>query len=55
MLIGITLLVSGCSCYNPPTTAIVEYRQVTVVPVAETVVYDPNVPIDVTSTVIDFY
>ena len=54
LLIGVTLLSTGC-VYT--STEIVEYRQVTVAPVVETVMfdYDEPGPLDVTTTTIDFY
>ncbi|WP_165482376.1 hypothetical protein [Legionella moravica] len=54
LLIGVALLSTGC-VYT--STEVVEYRQVTVAPVVETVMfdYDQPGPIDVTTTTIDFY
>jgi hypothetical protein len=54
ILIGIALLTSACVC---STTEIVQYRQVTVVPVVEPVVLDVDYPgpLDVTTTTIDYY
>ncbi|WP_018578516.1 hypothetical protein [Legionella shakespearei] len=57
LLIGITLMAAGCCC---TTAEVVEYRQVTLTPVAPVVqpviydVYAPG-PLDVTTTTIDFY
>lgn len=55
LLIGVTLLSTGCGVYR--STEIVEYRQVVVAPVVETVMfdYDQPGPLDVTTTTIDFY
>lgn len=52
LLFGITLLCVGCGCNN---VAVVEYRPIAVAPVVETVRYSYREPIDVTTTVIDFY
>jgi hypothetical protein len=62
MLIGIGLLMTGCTYYN---TEVVEYRQVAVAPiypvaypVVESVsygVYGIQEPLDVTATTIDYY
>lgn len=54
MLLGITIMASSCCCY-PPTTRVVQYRQVAVAPVVETVIMNNQAPIDVTTTTIDFY
>ncbi len=55
LLIAIALLTTGCCCV--PSTAIVQYRQVTVAPVVEPVVLDVDYPgpLDVTTTTIDYY
>lgn len=57
MLIGVTLIATGCCCTNYRSTEIVQYRQVAVAPVVETVVLDVDnpEPLDVTTTTIDFY
>ncbi|CAM2958893.1 hypothetical protein [Legionella worsleiensis] len=53
-LVTIAILSSGCVCTS---TEVIAYRQVTVAPVVETVMFDYNQPgpIDVTTTTIDFY
>ncbi|WP_298624004.1 hypothetical protein [uncultured Legionella sp.] len=55
LLIGVALLSTGCGVYR--STEIVEYRQVVVAPVVETVMFDYDTPgpLDVTTTTIDFY
>lgn len=57
MLIGVTLIASGCCCSTYQTTEVVQYRQVAVAPVVETVVLDVDnpEPLDVTTTTVDFY
>jgi hypothetical protein len=54
MLAGIALITTGC-CYT--TTEVVQYRQVTVMPVVQPVILDVDnpEPLDVTTTTIDFY
>lgn len=52
MLIGIGFIITGCCC---TTTRYVQYRQVAVVPVYETVIMNDQEPLDVTTTTIDFY
>jgi hypothetical protein len=56
LVIGVTLLSTGC-CGVYQSTDVVEYRQVVVAPVVETVMfdYDDPGPLDVTTTTVDFY
>lgn len=68
ILLGITLLTTGCACNTCYTTELVQYRQVRVAPVVPVVtrvvapVIQPVIidagyiePLDVTTTTIDFY
>ena len=53
LLIASVVLMAGCCC---TTTDVIAYRQVTVTPVVEPIVYTyPQQPLDVTTTTIDFY
>ncbi len=55
LLIAVVLLTTSCCTYR--TAEVVQYRQVVVAPVVETVMYDyydPG-PLDVTTTTVDFY
>lgn len=52
VLIPLALLLSACGFRN---TEIVEYRQVTVVPPYETITIVDDVPVDVTTTTIEYY
>jgi len=53
MLLGVSFILSSCCC--TPTTRVVQYRQVAVTPVMETIIVNDQEPIDVTTTTIDFY
>lgn len=53
IVLGMVLILCSCCCV--PVTRVVQYRQVAVTPVVETVIMNDVEPIDVTTTTIDFY